>query len=195
MNLESIFHSTYVSSIVLAADRSDLIDRGMIIQLERISDENIAHMFYYYEDIAADYNTIKPQLLSYIFDVLIEVLKLRGNGGIKVKRLPIMPPFAKTAKIISRCMGYPEDSFIDAFDKNIKLQAKEAIASNTVATAITKFIEHLYSIGSRNASIVAEKLHDGANCSLFWIGTPTKLLQVLRRAQARRHKNKRRLLL
>jgi hypothetical protein len=91
-----------------------------------------------------------------------------------------MASFAKTAEMISRCMGYPENSFIDAFDKNIKLQAKEAIASNTVATAITKFTEHLYSIGSRNASILAEKLHDGANCSLFWIGTPTKLLQVLK---------------
>ena len=52
-----------------------------------------------------------------------------------------MADFAKTAEIISRCMGYEDNAFIDAFDNNIQLQVQEAISANFVASAIVKFME------------------------------------------------------
>jgi hypothetical protein len=52
-----------------------------------------------------------------------------------------MADFSKTAEIISRCMGYKNNEFIDAFNKNIKIQVQEAIAANPIGTTLVRLME------------------------------------------------------
>jgi hypothetical protein len=93
------------------------------------------------EDIQADFETLKPELLGYIFDVLVKVLQVKQNGGIKLNGLPRMADFVEIAEIASRCMGYDDNDFLKAYDKNIQSQTEEAIAANLVSSAIIKFME------------------------------------------------------
>jgi hypothetical protein len=127
------------NGINLGATKADLLDRGIIIELERISREKQRRL----EEIWAEFDGIKPELLGYIFDILVKVLQVKCNGGIagEIKGLPRMADFADVGEIISRCMGNENSNFLDAYYRNIDLQVEEAIAANPVATAITKFIE------------------------------------------------------
>ncbi len=68
-----------------------------------------------------------------------------------------MADFAESCEIISRCMDYPENAFIDAYRENINNQNDEIIEASPVAEAIIVFMEN------KNQ----------------WTGTPTQLLQQL----------------
>ncbi len=116
------------NGINLGATKADLLDRGLIIELERIAKEKQRKI----EDVWVEFEAIKPQLLAYIFDTLVKVLQVKAIGGIasEIKGLPRMADFAEIGEIISRCMGNRKDAFINAYYRNIKLQTEEAIAAN-----------------------------------------------------------------
>jgi hypothetical protein len=128
------------NGINLGATKADLLDRGIIIELERIAKEKQRKI----EDVWAEFEAIKPQLLAYIFDTLVKVLQEKASGGIasEIKALPRMADFAEIGEIISRCIGYDKNKFLDAYYRNIDLQVEEAIAANPVGMAIAKFVEN-----------------------------------------------------
>jgi hypothetical protein len=151
------------NGINLGATKADLLDRGIIIELERISREKQRRL----EEIWAEFDGIKPEFLGYIFDILVKVLRVKSNGGIasEIKALPRMADFAEIGEIISRCMGNENNKFIDAYYRNIDLQVEEAIASNPVGTAIAKLMEA-----------------DETQCPRRWKGTTSELLAELEQA-------------
>ena len=59
-----------INGINLGATKPDLLDRGLIIQLERILKENRKKV----EDIWNEFEILKPQLLGYIFSIIVKVL-------------------------------------------------------------------------------------------------------------------------
>jgi DNA polymerase elongation subunit (family B) len=126
-----------LNGINLGSARPDLIDRGLIYEPEPITDEDRKLE----EEIWSEFEKIRPQLLAYIFDILVEVLKLKQNGGIKLERLPRMADFALHCEMISRCMGNPDNAFIDAFAKNVNVQTIESIASNPVAVVVMEYMK------------------------------------------------------
>jgi hypothetical protein len=156
------------NGINLGATKQDLIDRGLIIELERILGENRREE----QEIWAEFEALRPQLLGYIFDILVKVLEVQRGGGIKLPRLPRMADFAKTAEIISRCIGHKDNDFIDAFDNNIQIQIQEAISSNFVASATVKLMEMLEDKAKLDYNTTCR-------CSLLWMGTATSLLTEL----------------
>jgi hypothetical protein len=125
------------NGINLGASKADLLDRGLIIQLERIPKDNRRKV----EDIWSDFEKIKAQLLGYIFDILVKVLQIRKNGGIRSKGHPRMADFAEVAEIISRCMEYQDNKFLTAYYKNIGLQTAQALEASPVATAIIQLMD------------------------------------------------------
>jgi hypothetical protein len=124
------------NGINLGATRADLLDRGLIIQLQRIPDNKRRKI----KEIWADFQSLRPQVLGYIFDTLSRALKLKKEGQIELNELPRMADFAEIAEAISRAMGYPENEFLEAYYKNIGLQTTEAIEANPIAVCITKFM-------------------------------------------------------
>ena len=112
------------------------------------------------EDLWQDFDNMKPQLLGYIFDILVKVLQIRKNqGGIELQGHPRMADFAEIAEIISRCMGYPENRFLDAYYKNIGLQTEEALEANPVGMTVRTFMDlrmKLLCRGCCNSSSILE---------------------------------------
>jgi hypothetical protein len=163
------------NGINLGATKPDLLDRGIIIELERIPREKQRRL----EEIWAEFDSIKPELLGYIFDILVKVLQVKSNGGIasEIKGLPRMADFAELGEIICRCMGHENNKFLNAYYRNIDLQVEEAIAANPVANAIIKLMERLENKTRRYATITEDCNSNW--CSLLWKGTATELLADL----------------
>ena len=163
------------NGINLGATKADLLDRGIIIELERIPREKQRRL----ENIWAEFDGIKQELLGYIFDILVKVLQVKSNGGIanEIKGLPRMADFAEIGEIISRCIGHENNKFLDAYYRNIDLQVEEAIASNLIGNAIIKLMERLE---NKTRSCITIKEDCNSNwCSLLWKGTATELLADL----------------
>jgi hypothetical protein len=127
----------------------------LMLHLKRISKDKrrkLTHLWKQYE-------RIKPQVLGFIFDTLVQVLK--NMNQVQLKELPRMADSAEIGEVISRCLGYPDNAFLDAYYKNIGLQTEQAIEASSVAIAVREFM----------------------NSKKSWRGTATELLTSWKRLQ------------
>jgi hypothetical protein len=125
------------NGINLAATKPDLLDRVLIIQLERIDESKWLDP----QDILKEFEALKPELLGYIFDILVKVLKWKNEGGLILDKLSRMAEFVQYGEMISRCMGHKENEFIDAYRQNRKRQDEEVIESSALAIVVIKLLE------------------------------------------------------
>ncbi|MEJ7642660.1 MAG: hypothetical protein WKF36_10800 [Candidatus Nitrosocosmicus sp.] len=147
-----------INGINLATTRADFLDRSLVIRKKRIDDSERRKE----EEIDKELEIIKPFVLGIIFDTLVKVLKYKENHKdekILKNGFPRMADFAEWGEIISRCLGYKNDEFINAYYENINNQNDEVIESSPVAEALLLF--------------VSEKIKES------WDGTPTKLHKEL----------------
>ena len=169
------------NGINLAATKADLLDRGLIIQMERIHEDKRRKI----KDIWADFDNMKPQLLAYIFDTLVIVLKNRH--AFSLERPPRMADFAELGEVISRAMGHRNNDFINAYYRNIGLQTEQAIDANPVAQAVLRLIEgreDYYWIGSATElfsalEVVAQELKINTARNENWPKAPHILIRRL----------------
>ena len=128
------------NGINLAASKSDLLDRGIILGLQRLDDKK-KKIRELKGEILPEFKKILPNLLGYIFDVLVKVLKVMNNGGVEIKTKSRMADFEKYAEVISRCMGYEPMRFINAYHENKKLRTDNVLETSPVARAMIDFME------------------------------------------------------
>ncbi len=125
------------NGINLAATKSDLLNRGIILPIDRIDHKDRVKK----QKILNDFEEIRPQVLGYIFDIVVKVLRYyKENPPIEFGTLPRMADFAEVAEVISRCMGNEPNTFSDAYNKNIEQQTQEILNTSQVAYAIFKFM-------------------------------------------------------
>ena len=150
-----------MNGINLGATKADLLDRGLIIQLERILKDKRRKL----EDIWSEFEILKPELLGYIFNVLVKVLQVKQKGGIAMPDgLNRMADFEEYAEIISRCMGNKEGEFLRAYQDNIGVQIDEAIAASPLSMAIVELMKDFVDNDGKIITVKEE-----------WNDTPTKL--------------------
>lgn len=156
-----------LNGINLGATKADLLDRGLIILLERITKENRRKV----EDIWKEFEEIKPRLLGYIFDILVKVLQYKSNnphfslpGGFNR-----MADWEEYAEIISRCIGESDNEFQRVYQDNIGIQIDEAIAASPLSMAVVELMKD--EIDSKTGEIIRPRIE--------WEGTATQLSQEL----------------
>ena len=120
----------------LAATRGDLLDRGLIIEADRINENKRRRL----QDIMLDLERIKPQLLGYIFDTLVKVLQVKARGGITVTSMSRLADFETDCEIIARCLGYQEGEFTKAYRANRDTASSVVIEGSQVAKAIIELM-------------------------------------------------------
>ena len=155
-----------INGINIGATKPDLLDRSIIVKHERIA-KNKRRII---EDIWNEFDTIKSELLGYIFNILVKVLQVKQNGGITIEKgLNRMADFEQYAEIISQCLGNKEGEFLRVYQDNINIQVDEAIAANALSQAIILFM--------------IEKIDDKTGDITYrekpWIGTSSELLTEL----------------
>ncbi|MGD9533898.1 MAG: bifunctional DNA primase/polymerase [Candidatus Nitrosocosmicus sp.] len=146
-----------INGINLATTRPDFIDRSLILKVKRIPDKKRRKE----KDVEKEFLRLKPFVLGYIFDVLVKYLNYKNEheGEVILNNPPRMADFAESCEIISRCSGYPENAFINAYRENIDDQNDEIIETSPIAECLIAFME--------NKEIKQ------------WIGTPTQLYHYL----------------
>lgn len=142
-----------INGINVAATKADLLDRSIITKHEDIDEKNRRTP----EDIWKEFEDLKPQLLGYIFDILVNVLRYEADNPNQIYKKYRMAEFSKYGEIISRCMGNPDGELIKAYKQNREIQIDQVIESSQVATVL------MY--------MMYEKYPD----LLEWKGTPTSL--------------------
>ena len=131
--------------------KSDLLDRSILLELERISPKKRKE----YQAFWSEFEKDQPAILGGIFDVLAKAMKLYPN--VKLSKLPRMADFARWGYAITEAAGFKGEDFIKAYSKNIDTQHEEAIYASPVAQTILALMED----------------------RLEWHGTPAELYKVL----------------
>jgi hypothetical protein len=140
-----------LTGIDQVANRQDLIDRSIILELPAISAEKRQPD----DDLREEFKLLHPRILGSLCDAIS--MALRNSGMEKPHSLPRMADFAQFVLAAEPAL-WPIGSFMEAYEKNIKGVVEVSLQNDTVATAI----EHL--LEEENP----------------WEGTPSQLLRALR---------------
>lgn len=147
-----------INGINLATTKADFLDRALIIEVKRIEKEKRKKE----DELFMEFERLKPFVLGFIFDILVKTLIYRKeHKGEKILKngYPRMADFAEWSEVISRCLGYQDNEFLNAYYENIYNQNDEIIESSPVAEAIVLYMNEL----ERE----------------YWEGTPTRLYKTL----------------
>lgn len=164
------------NGINLGATKADLLDRGVIIQLERIPKDRRKKD----KAIWEQFERIRPHLLGFIMDTLAKVLQRQGEVVLQAPER--MADFTECGELIARCIGYPENRFLVAYSKNIGLQTEEVLESNPVGAALMSAINDGAPCGDCESCTVKKFKHCSDRQKLTdWSGTAGDLLAILNR--------------
>jgi hypothetical protein len=141
-----------VNGINVVARKADLLDRALMIQLERIPREKRRKE----SELLAEVERIKSALLGYIMDILVQVVKRKGE--VQLTEYPRLADFGEYGELIARCMGYPEGRFTAAYFENQKLQTIEALEAQPIGTAVMKLMENGDTWGPTSLGALLERL-------------------------------------
>ncbi|ALI34767.1 hypothetical protein NMY3_00555 [Candidatus Nitrosocosmicus oleophilus] len=128
-----------INGINIVTTRQDLLDRSLTLKVDRIPENKRRKE----QEIKEQFERMRPYVLGYIFDVLVKFQKyLKEHPKEKLlKELPRMADFAEYGEIVSRCLGYKDYEFINAYRENIDLQNEELIELHPVAEAVILLME------------------------------------------------------
>ena len=140
-----------LNGINVAATRADLLDRSILIGLDRIPPDQRREEVKFWSSFEA----ARPEILGGIFDTLSRAMAILPH--IQVAQLPRMADFARWGCAIAEALGHSADEFLRAYDANIRAQNEEVLHDHAVASAVLALIEK----GDE------------------WSGTPSELLQTL----------------
>jgi hypothetical protein len=148
-----------LNGINLVVDKPDLLDRSLLLPLERIPEERRLGE----AELWKRFNDAKPRLLGAIFDAVAATLRIIPS--VQLTRLPRMADFTRWGVAVSQALGYSSEEFLSAYRGAIAAQHEEALAASPVAQAVM--------------SLMAERES--------WSGTPSELHAELRSEAERLH--------
>lgn len=125
------------NGINIIANRPDLLDRVLSLDMKQIDKRKRRKLEY----INNEFQRLLPYLLAYLFDVVVKVLDRIGE--VKLEELPRMADFAEISELVARCLGYEDNQFIQAYNRNISNMNEEAVEVSTVATAIIELMSQI----------------------------------------------------
>lgn len=163
------------------AERPDLADRAVILNLPRI--EEAARLEE--KDLHAAYERDHPLILGALLTAISTALA--RLPGIRLSRKPRMADFATWATAAEVPLGFPEGAFMDAYTGNRSDAVQETLESDPVGAAILGWIGDEidgYEWSGRNQDLLRQleqKVDPGVSKGRAWPKTPRGLSSRLRR--------------
>ena len=123
-----------INGINEVAVNSDLLDRCILVEQERISDnERITE-----KEFWERFRVQRPKILGGIFNTLSQAMRVYPS--IRLDSLPRMADFAIWGSAIAQAMGYNQKVFLDAYAQNMRLTNRAAIDSHPLALTLIRMI-------------------------------------------------------
>lgn len=124
-----------LNGIHLVVTKPDLLERSILLELERISDSERKLE----EELFEEFERERPNILGGIFNAISKALQIKPS--IKLTALPRMADFTVWGCAIAEALGYSQDDFLNAYYSNIKNQNEEVLSSSPVAQVTISLME------------------------------------------------------
>jgi energy-coupling factor transporter ATP-binding protein EcfA2 len=126
-----------LNGINVAATRADLLDRSILIALDRIPPNRRRPE----TALWTAFEEARPHILGGIFDALAEAMRVLPE--VRLSTLPRMADFARWGCAIAQALGYTAGDFRQAYGENIEAQNEEVLQGHPVAAAVLAMMEDL----------------------------------------------------
>ncbi|MBO4693239.1 MAG: hypothetical protein J5659_02450 [Clostridia bacterium] len=117
------------------ANRPDLLDRAILIELCRIDERNRREL----SEVMSDFENDLPLILGGIFDVLSKAIDIYPT--VKLDKKPRMADFAHWGYAIGKALGDLGDEFLEEYNNNQGKSNTEILSTDTVAILIIAFMK------------------------------------------------------
>ena len=124
-----------LNGINVPTDRGDVLDRSLVVELERIPDGERRTEEELWERFEAEH----PKLLGALFGVLAEAIARKPS--IKLSRRPRLADWGEYAAAVYEVMGWGAETFLEDWSEVVKVQNQATLDGSPVAQAIIKFME------------------------------------------------------
>ncbi len=123
-----------INGISSVANRSDLLDRSIMLELQRVTGDKRREQREIYDSFERD----RPYILGAIFDILSQAMKIYPT--VKLNKLPRMADFCRWGYAIGEAMGGCGEEFLNEYRENQSFQNIEVVNSDMVAFLIIEFM-------------------------------------------------------
>src|SRR5215216_2998021 len=137
-----------LNGINVPTDRGDVLDRSLVVELERIPDGERKTEEQIWELFAKEH----PRLLGALFDTLSKAIALKPS--IKLSRRPRLADWGEYAAAVYEVMGWGAEQFLRDWDEVVKVQNQATLDGSPVAQAVIKFME-----GKDECVLTSSKMH------------------------------------
>lgn len=134
-NIAQFRHVVIINSITMPIVNADLMDRAIILKLQRIKPENRRPE----QDLWHAFNLAQPKILGGIFDTIVKAMKIYST--VKIDKLPRLADFAKWGYAIAESLGKSGEQFLEDFSNNVKHQNESVVEKNVLCQAIIGLME------------------------------------------------------
>jgi hypothetical protein len=124
-----------LNGINVPTDRGDVLDRSLVVELERIPDGERKTEEELWEQFEAEH----PKLVGVLFDTLSKAIALKRS--LKLTRRPRLADWGEYAASVYEVMGWGAELFLSDWDEIVKVQNRSTLDGSPVAQAIIKFME------------------------------------------------------
>ena len=124
-----------LNGITVVATRADLLDRSLLLGLERVPSPKTEREFW------KEVHRGLPALRGRIFSIISRAMALLDKTRAAVEHLPRMADFAIWGMAITEAMGIDAHRFLEAYAKNCTQQHDVVLETSPVATAIVRLME------------------------------------------------------
>ena len=125
-----------INGINNVATRSDLLDRSLLIELERINESDRREL----SEIQVACEADRAAILGGILDTLSKAMAIYPT--VKLSKLQRMADFTRWCYAIGEALGGLGQTFLDEYATNRASQNAEVISADPVATLIVEFMTH-----------------------------------------------------
>lgn len=126
-----------LNGINVMATRADLLDRCIVLALERIPEDERKEECRVWEDFNAD----KPKILGAMLTTLSKAMNIYST--VTLDKLGRMADFTRWGYAVAEACGIGGEVFLKAYLNNQKKANQEAVEANPVATALIKYMEEV----------------------------------------------------
>lgn len=134
-NIMSYQRAIIMSGINIPSVQPDLLDRCLLIELDRVAPEDRIPE----TELWDDFNHERPGLVAHLFQMVSRTMRMHDPK--KKRALTRMADFASLGCAAARALGYTEKQFMDALTENLDRQHQEVLDSQPLARAIIRLVD------------------------------------------------------
>lgn len=133
-NIAQFRHVVIINSIMLPIVNADLMDRAIILKLQRITQDKRKPE----QDLWNEFNIAQPGILGGIFDIIVKAMAIYPT--VKIDKLPRLADFAKWGYAIAQALGKSGEQFLKDLSQNVQRQNESVAEKNVLCKSILTFM-------------------------------------------------------